>query len=113
MPHLVSSLISGKGAKMDLARLRGQLDFIYEADKVKHIIRKTKLFDGSRFENDAEHSWSACLMAGILREYAEAGTDIARAQSMLLIHDIVEIDAGDTLHYAKVAAEVAEKEERA
>ncbi len=98
---------------MDLDRLRGQLDFIYESDKVKQIIRKTKLFDGSRFENDAEHSWSACLMAGLLREYAEPGLDIARAQAMLLVHDLVEIDAGDTLHYAKQAADVSEKEERA
>ncbi|MBU0927585.1 MAG: HD domain-containing protein [Spirochaetes bacterium] len=86
---------------MDSDRLRKQLDFIYEVDKVKHIVRKSKVFDGSKYENDAEHSWTVCLMACLLREYANFEVDIARVLLMLLIHDIVEVDAGDTFLYAE------------
>ena len=52
-------------------RLKNQLDFIIEIDKIKNIIRKTKLFDGNRFENDAEHSWTICIMALLLKEYSK------------------------------------------
>jgi putative hydrolase of HD superfamily len=82
------------------ARLRAQVAFIIEADKIKQIIRKTKLFDGSRYENDAEHSWTIALMAAVLAEHARAPVDLGRVVSMLLIHDLVEIDAGDTFLYA-------------
>lgn len=80
--------------------LSRQLDFIIEIDKIKHIIRKTRLFDGSRFENDAEHSWHIALMAVVLREHASQPIDLERVITMLLVHDLVEIDAGDTFLYA-------------
>ena len=81
-------------------RLEKQLRFIMEIDKVKNIVRKSKLFDNSRFENDAEHSWTICIMALLLEEYADFPVEISRVIIMLLIHDIVEIDAGDTFLYS-------------
>jgi putative hydrolase of HD superfamily len=87
-----------------------QIDFIIEVDKIKNIFRKSKLFDSSRFENDAEHSWTICLMALVLKEYANFEIDITKTITMLLIHDIVEIDAGDTFLYSKERAFVADKE---
>lgn len=81
-------------------RLKKQIDFIIEIDKLKKIIRKTPLFDNSRKENDAEHSWHISLMAIILLEYSNHKVDILRVIKMLLIHDLVEIDAGDTFLYA-------------
>jgi len=81
-------------------RLENQLDFIIEIDKVKNIIRKSKLFDGNRFENDAEHSWTICVMALLLKEYSNYSINIEKVIIMLLIHDIVEIDAGDTFLYS-------------
>ena len=77
-------------------RFSKQLDFIREIDKVKSIFRQTLLMDGSRKENDAEHSWHIATMAVILGEYAPEGTDLTRVIKMVLIHDLVEIDAGDT-----------------
>jgi putative hydrolase of HD superfamily len=82
-------------------KIENQLNFVIEIDKVKNIIRKSKLFDGSRFENDAEHSWTICIMALLLEEYSNFSVNIEKVMSMLLIHDIVEIDAGDTFLYAK------------
>ncbi len=76
-------------------RLRKQLEFIIEIDKIKQIIRQTKLFDGSRRENDAEHAWHLALMAMVLQEYANEKIDLLRVMKMVLIHDLVEIDAGD------------------
>jgi len=81
-------------------KLENRLNFIIEIDKVKNIIRKSKLFDGSRFENDAEHSWTICIMALLLKEYSNINLNIERVISMLLIHDIVEIDTGDTFFYS-------------
>ncbi|MDR0730415.1 MAG: HD domain-containing protein [Treponema sp.] len=81
-------------------KFEAQLNFIVEIDKIKNIARKSKIFDGSRFENDAEHSWTICVMALLLREYADFPVNIEKAVSMLLIHDIVEVDAGDTFLYA-------------
>jgi len=81
-------------------KLENQLNFIIEIDKVKNIIRKSKMFDGSRFENDAEHSWTICIMALLLKEYSNITLNIERVVSMLLIHDIVEIDTGDTFLYS-------------
>jgi len=86
---------------MDPDRLNRQLDFVYEVDKVKNILRKSKVFDGSRYENDAEHSWTICLMAFLLREYSNFEVDMGKVLLMLLIHDIPEIDAGDTFLYSK------------
>jgi putative hydrolase of HD superfamily len=98
---------------MDEARFKSQLDFIFEADKVKGILRKSKLFDGSRFENDAEHSWTICLMAILFKEYANFEIDLERVIAMLLVHDLVEIDAGDTFLYSKERAAAHGKEELA
>jgi putative hydrolase of HD superfamily len=94
-------------------RLERQLNFIVEIDKVKNIIRKTKLFDGNRFENDAEHSWSICIMAILLHEYSNEVMDLGKVVIMLLLHDIVEIDAGDTFLYSLDRVDAYEKEEKA
>jgi putative hydrolase of HD superfamily len=77
-------------------RLAAQIVFITEIDALKTILRQTLLMDGSRRENDAEHSWHIATMAFILAEYSDDTIDIARVAKMLLIHDVVEIDAGDT-----------------
>jgi len=85
-------------------RLRQQLDFIVEIDKAKNVFRQTYLMDGKRFENDAEHSWHIAIMAFLLKEYAaEPGLDVFRVVRMLLAHDLVEIDAGDTYCYDEEA----------
>lgn len=80
-------------------RLNQQIQFILEIDRLKRILRQTLLTDGSRRENSAEHSWHISIMAFVLAEYAPAETDLLRAIKMLLIHDLVEIDAGDTFCY--------------
>ncbi len=87
-----------------LNRLKQQMDFILEVDKIKNIFRQTYLTDGNRKENDAEHSWHLALMAIVLKEYADEEVDLARVLPMVLIHDIVEIDAGDTYAYDEMAA---------
>ncbi|MGC3977625.1 MAG: HD domain-containing protein [Paludibacteraceae bacterium] len=80
-------------------KLKKQIDFIKEIDKVKYIERKTRLFGSNRKENDAEHSWHLALMAMVLAEYTNSPVDILKVIKMVLIHDIVEIDAGDTFIY--------------
>lgn len=80
-------------------RLKQQLDFALEIDKEKNIFRQTHLSEHGRNENDAEHAWHMAIMAYVLREYANEPVDIARVMLMCLIHDIVEIDAGDTYAY--------------
>ena len=80
-------------------RLKRQLDFILEIDKEKNIFRQTHLSGHGRAENDAEHAWHMAVMAWLLREYANEPVDVAKAMMMCLIHDIVEIDAGDTYAY--------------
>src|SRR5699024_12162227 len=82
-----------------MERLKKQMEFIVEVDKVKKIIRQTYLADSSRKENDAEHSWHLALMAVLLQEYSNQKVDLAKVITMVLIHDIVEIDAGDTYAY--------------
>ena len=85
-------------------RFSQQLHFIIEVDKLKQIYRQTFLSDGSRRENSAEHSWHLALMALLLEEYAaEQPIDICKVVRMVLIHDLVEIDAGDTFCYDKEA----------
>lgn len=79
--------------------LAKQIRFIIEIDKVKYIQRKTKLFNSDRNENDAEHSWHLALMAIVLSEHANESIDLLKVLKMVLIHDIVEIDAGDTFLY--------------
>lgn len=80
-------------------RLKKQLDFLLEIDKSKEVVRQTYLSDGSRKENDAEHSWHLAVMAILLSEYAKEEIDVLKTVSMVLIHDLVEIDAGDTYAY--------------
>ena len=80
-------------------RLRQQLDFALEIDKEKNIFRQTHLSGHGRNENDAEHAWHMAIMAYLLREYSNEPVDIAKVMLMCLIHDIVEIDAGDTYAY--------------
>lgn len=94
-------------------RLQSQLAFHMEIDKLKRVIRRNSLIDGSRRENDAEHSWHAAMMAMTLAEHAPPGTDMAKVVEMLLIHDIVEIDAGDTFIYDPAAVERQAALERA
>ena len=84
--------------KMD-ERLRKQLDFALEVDKEKNIFRQTHLSGHGRNENDAEHAWHMALMAYLLKEYANESVDITKVMLMCLIHDVVEIDAGDTYAY--------------
>ena len=80
-------------------RLRKQLDFVLEVDKEKNIFRQTHLSGHGRNENDAEHAWHMALMAYLLKEYANESVDITKVMLMCLIHDVVEIDAGDTYAY--------------
>ncbi|MBF2707867.1 HD domain-containing protein [Flavobacterium soyangense] len=84
---------------MQFESLLKQVDFIKEIDKVKYIQRKTKLFNSERNENDAEHSWHLAIMAFVLAEHSNEKIDLLKVIKMLLIHDIVEIDAGDTFIY--------------
>ncbi|MFB9251385.1 HD domain-containing protein [Sphaerisporangium melleum] len=97
----------------DEERLPAQVGFVVEIDKLKRVLRRTTLMDGSRRENDAEHSWYLGMLAMVFAEYAPPGADLARVTAMLLVHDIVEIDAGDTFIYDTAAVEVQEKAERA
>ena len=79
--------------------LRKQMEFLVEIDKLKSVFRQTSLLDGSRRENDAEHSWHLCMMAIVLAPHANGRVDLIKVCKMVLIHDLVEIDAGDTLLY--------------
>ena len=85
--------------KADEERFRKQLAFILEIDKEKNILRQTHLTGHGRREDDADHAWHLAVMAWILREYSNQEIDIVRTILMVLIHDIVEIDAGDTYAY--------------
>ena len=94
----------------DIKKFERQMEFIIEIDKMKSVFRQSLLSDGSRHENDAEHSWHLCMMAMTFEEYAEENTDILKCLKMLLIHDIVEIYAGDTYLYDEKGNE--DKKER-
>ncbi len=99
---------------MDKNRFEKQLAFILEADKEKNILRQTHLSGYTRQENDAEHSWHIAMMIYLLKEYANEKFDVAKAMMMALIHDIVEIDAGDTYAYdTKGMATQKERESKA
>jgi putative hydrolase of HD superfamily len=93
-------------------RLSRQLDFIVELDRLKRILRQTLVMDGSRQENSAEHSWHLAVMAVLLHEHAGNAVDVQRVLRMLLIHDVVEIDAGDTFCYDAAASVGKEERER-
>ena len=99
---------------MDKERFAKQLAFILEADKEKEIYRQTHLTGYKRQENDAEHAWHMAMMIYLLKEYANEEFDVAKAMMMAIIHDIVEIDAGDTYAYdAEAIASQTQREEAA
>lgn len=97
---------------MEPTNLLRQIEFIKEVDKLKYILRKTKLLNSDRNENDAEHSWHLSLMAIVLADHANAPINLLKVIKMLLIHDIVEIDAGDTFIYDTQKNHVNTEEER-
>jgi putative hydrolase of HD superfamily len=88
---------------MDNDRFEQQIRFILEIDKLKTIMRRTYLLNADRAENTAEHSWHLAIMAILLAEHANEPVDVARVIKMVLVHDIVEIDAGDTYFYDTTA----------
>jgi putative hydrolase of HD superfamily len=99
---------------MPATRLDHQLRFIAEMDKLKNVERMISVIGGARRENSAEHSWHLAVMAPLLAEYAPEGLDLGRAVIMLLVHDIVEIDAGDTFAFdPHGATDKDEREQRA
>ena len=99
---------------MDNKRLEKQFDFFREIDKEKFIGRQTYLTDGERKENDAEHAWHMAIMTVLLAEYANEKIDVLKTVMMLLIHDLVEIDAGDTYAYDEEGKKTQrEREEKA
>lgn len=96
------------------ARLGRQIDFILELDQLKTVIRRSRLTDGSRYENTAEHSWHLAMLALVLADRAGPDVDVLRAVKAVLVHDIVEIDAGDTYIYDDDGrSDKEEREERA
>jgi putative hydrolase of HD superfamily len=96
-----------------MERLEQQLRFIVEIDRLKRVLRQTLIGDASRQENSAEHSWHLALMAVLLAEHAPEGVELGRAVRMALVHDLVEIDAGDTFCYDMQAnLDKAERERR-
>ena len=93
-----------------MTRLEQQVKFLVEVDKVKNIFRQTYLADAKRKENDAEHSWHLAIAAFLLKEHMKEEVDLLKVIIMVLIHDLVEIDAGDTYAYDDAGA--ATKQER-
>ncbi|WP_299736437.1 HD family hydrolase [uncultured Roseobacter sp.] len=94
-------------------RLSAQIAFLSEADKLKSVLRASRLHDASRFENSAEHSWHVMLYALVLADQAGPGVRIDRVLKMLLLHDLVEIDAGDNPIHGEVDADAMAAEEAA
>lgn len=94
-------------------RFEKQIKFLIEIDKIKNVIRKTRNFDNKKYENDAEHGWHLCMFALILSEYSNEPLDLFKVIKMALIHDIVEIDAGDVIVYAIDEKEKRDKEKKA
>ncbi len=93
--HVDQKLIPGQSS-----RFKNQIEFILEVDKLKHVLRQTILMDRSRRENSAEHSWHIALLVPVLAEYSkDTDIDMLRVMKILVIHDLVEIDAGDTYCY--------------
>jgi len=93
-------------------RLDLQMQFLIEIDRLKSVLRRTRLFDNSRQENVAEHGWHVAIMAMALAEYSNEPIDVSKVVRMALVHDIVEIDAGDTFLYDEAAGKVKEEAER-
>ena len=98
---------------MDEERIEKQLAFCKEIDKEKEIFRQTYLADGSRKENDAEHAWHMALMTILLSEYSNEEIDVLKTITILLIHDLVEIDAGDTYAYTEAGQDSQKERETA
>jgi putative hydrolase of HD superfamily len=99
---------------MEPDRVMRQLAFVAEADRLKNVLRRSLITDGSRQENSAEHSWHLALLAIVLAEYAEPGVDLSQVIRLVVLHDLVEIDAGDTFAYDVTGqAGRVEREERA
>ena len=84
---------------MDMERLARQIEFLVEIDKLKSVVRQSLLMDGSRQENSAEHSWHLAVLAMVLAEHSLVPVDLLKVLKMILVHDLVEIDAGDTYCY--------------
>ena len=102
----LEDFISSKNIRLDQ-----QLKFTAEIDKMTGILRRTMLVDGSRRENDAEHSWHIAVMALLFTEYAIEPVDVARAIKMCVVHDLIEIYAGDTFAYDPVGNKDKEQRE--
>ena len=107
LPNIKDLIAAGFDPKTGLPvdineRLKKQLEFSLEIDKEKNIFRQTHLSGHGRNENDAEHAWHMAIMAFLLKEYANEEVDISKVMLMCLIHDVVEIDAGDTYAYDEV-----------
>ena len=104
-----------KTIDMTPKRLKQQLSFLYEIDKLKTVFRRTNLIsEPDRLENSAEHSWHLAFYVMILAEYANAKVDVTKVIKMVLLHDVVEIDAGDTFCYDQEAnSSKADKEQSA
>ena len=94
-------------------RLKKQLDFALEIDKEKNVFRQTHLSGHGRNENDAEHAWHMAIMAYLLKEYSNEEIDISKVMIMCLVHDIVEIDAGDTYAYDEEGLKTQKERENA
>jgi putative hydrolases of HD superfamily len=109
---LRNKLLPGDHVDRSEGRVAHQLAFLVEVDRLKNVLRQTLLCDGSRRENSAEHSWHLALMAAVLSEHAQPAVDVSRVIRMLLVHDIVEIDAGDTFAYDQSANTDREQRER-
>ena len=97
---------------MSSDRLAPQIEFLVEADRLKGILRRTPLVDGSRRENSGEHSWHLVLFAMVLHEHLDGDCDLLHVLEMLAVHDLVEIDAGDTFAYDADGHETKEERER-
>lgn len=104
-------MLEEKNLTPEKERLEKQIRFIVEADKVKNIFRQTYLADGERKENDAEHSWHLAMMAVLLQEHMKEKADLVKVMTMVLIHDLVEIDAGDTYAYDEKGAQTKRERE--
>lgn len=98
--------------KKTMQRLQQQIEFVLEIDKLKQIYRQNLLVDGSRRENDAEHSWHLAVMALVMEEYAAKPVDLRKVLKMVILHDLVEIDAGDTFCYDLQAGEDQKEREQ-
>ncbi len=107
----LSAVPAAKAEAAPAGRLAAQIAFLVEADKLKSVLRRTPLTDASRMENSAEHSWHLALAAMTLVEYAPAGVNLGRVLELVTVHDLVEIDAGDTFaHDPEANATKAERE---